>query len=137
MRKFVLLCLVSVSASAQVNVQIELPRISFSTQPVLVDIAPGVQVVPDSDDEVYFVDNYYWHHRGPNWYRTREHTGGWLLVEPRLVPRTIVTYEPGRYRRWHDEKHEVREVREVRKDEREERREEKHEGKKQEKHKGH
>ncbi len=135
MRKLVVLCLVSFSASAQqVNVQVELPSISFSTQPVLVEVAPGVQVVPDSDDEVYFVDNYYWHHRGPNWYRTREHTGGWLLVEPRLVPRTIVTYEPGRYRRWHDDRHELkREVHEERK----EGREEKHEVKKHEKHKGH
>ena len=134
MNKVFFFCLMAAPALAQVNVQIEVPTISFSTRPALVEVVPGVQVVPDSEDEVYFVDNYYWHHRGLNWYRTREHTGGWVLVEPRLVPRPIVSFEPGRYRRWHSERLEVR--RDVREEHHEEKHEQ-HEKKHKEKHHEH
>ena len=40
---------------------------------------PGVQVVEDNDEEVFFVDGYYWH-PGPDgvWFRTRTWRGGWV-----------------------------------------------------------
>ncbi len=95
-------------AFAQVQVQVTLPTIVFPAPPQLVVVSPGVEVVPDSDDEVFFVERYYWHHRGPNWYRTSSHSGGWVLVEPRLVPRAIVSLPIGRYRRFKAEKHEER-----------------------------
>ena len=60
--------------------------------------------------------------------------GGWVLVEPRLVPRPIVSFEPGRYRRWHSERQEVR--RDVREEHHEEKHEQ-HEKKHKEKHHEH
>ena len=82
---------------------------------------PGVQVVEDSDDEVFFADEYYWHRREGHWFRTKRHDGGWLVVEEGLVPRPIVGLPVGKYRRW---KHEVREERHEEKEKHEEKREE-------------
>ena len=126
---------VCVPALAQVRVDIPLPTISFPAPPPMVVVAPGVQVVEDNDEEVFFSDGYYWHRRGPTWFRTRTHNGGWVVVEPALVPRGVVAVPEGKYRRWH---HEVREDRrEDRRDEHKEKNEEKrekHEEKKE--HKG-
>jgi hypothetical protein len=99
---FAVLTFLATSASAQVQVQINipLPTISFTAPPPLVVVQPGVQVVEDADDEVFFVDGWYWCRREDHWFRTRSHTGGWAVVEPRLVPRTIVAVPPGQYRRW-------------------------------------
>lgn len=87
-------------AFAQVEVKIELPTIRFPAPPPLVVIEPGIQVVEDSDDEVFFVDNWYWHRRGGRWYRTNRHDGGWVVVEERVVPGRLVGFAPGHYRRW-------------------------------------
>ncbi len=86
---------------AQIHIDIPLPRIVFPAPPPLVVIQPGVQVVEDSDDEVFFVDNWYWNRRDGHWFRNQTHNGSWVVVEERYVPRTIVTYAPGQYRRWH------------------------------------
>ena len=134
MRKLSLICLLAAPALAQVNIQIPVPTISFTAPPVLVQVAPGVQVVPDSDDEVYFVDNYYWHHRGPNWFRTPRYDGAWVAVEPRFVPRPIFAVPEGRYRHWRHEEH-ARAV-EERKDEHHQEKA-RHQEEKQEKHHGH
>ena len=93
----------SAFAQAQVQVQlnIPLPTITFQAPPPMVVVQPGVQVVQDYDDEVFFVDNWYWHRREGHWFRTRTHTGGWVMVEERAVPRTIYVMPEGRYRRWH------------------------------------
>lgn len=117
-RKLVLLAsVVALPAFAQVQISVQLPTITFSAPPPLVVVQPGVQVVEDNDEEVFFVDNYYWVRRGPNWYRARDHRGGWAVVESPRVPATIVRLPPGQYRRY---KHEVRE-------EKHEKHEEKHE----------
>jgi hypothetical protein len=95
------LCLLAASdAHAQIEVRIGLPTIRFEAPPPLVVIQPGIRVVPDQDDEVFFVDDYYWVRRGPTWYRTRDHRGGWTVVE-RDVPRGLVRMKPGRYHRYH------------------------------------
>lgn len=95
---------------AQVRVEVALPNIIFPAPPQLVVVSPGVQVVPDYEDEVFFVDGYYWHRRGPNWYRTSSFNGGWVVVGPRFVPPAIVALPPGQYRKWHrEERNEERE----------------------------
>ncbi|MBL9038563.1 MAG: hypothetical protein JNG84_08635 [Archangium sp.] len=88
-------------ASAQVSVEVNLPSVQFREPPPLVVVQPGIQVVPDIDDEVFYVNGTYWTRRGPHWYRARHHRGGWVYVEPRRLPRTIVRFPPGSYRRWH------------------------------------
>jgi hypothetical protein len=68
--------------------------------PPLVVVEPGVSVVGDFDDEVFFVDGYYWVRQDRSWYRTRDHRGGWGRMDARQVPRSIVQYPPGRYRHY-------------------------------------
>src|SRR5262249_34569895 len=85
-------------AFAQVDVQVHVatPVFTFAAPPPLVVVTPGVQVVPDYDREVFFVNGFYWCHDGDQWFRARDHRGGWAYVERRQVPVTIVQYEPGR-----------------------------------------
>jgi len=90
------------TSAAQVNVQVQIgaPAIRFETAPVLVEVSPGVQVVQDYDQEVFFVDGWYWYRSGPHWYRTRDHRGGWVVVHRREVPRGLVRIPPGRYKHY-------------------------------------
>lgn len=96
------LCLTSSLSLAQVQVVVDVPAptIRFVAPPPLVVVQPGVQVVEDFDDEVYFVDGVYWVRRGPRWYRSRDHRGGWAVVDGPGVPPTLVRLPPGRYRHY-------------------------------------
>jgi len=93
------LCLFSAPAGAQVQVQITmgLPVVL----PPMVVVQPGVQVVTELDEEVYFVNGWYWVRRGPHWYRTHDHRGRWVWVAPARVPVALARIPPGRYRRLH------------------------------------
>ncbi|HWE24620.1 MAG TPA: hypothetical protein VG496_11850 [Myxococcales bacterium] len=90
------LSLLALPARAQVQMQITvgLPVVL----PPMVVVQPGVQVVSELDEEVYFVGGWYWVRRGPHWYRTHDHHGRWMWVEPRAVPAALVGIPPGRYR---------------------------------------
>jgi hypothetical protein len=89
-------------ARAQVSVQIAVPApaIRFEVAPPLVVVSPGVQVVPEYEEEVFFVDGWYWHRSGPYWYRTRDYRGGWVVVEQRYVPVALVRIPPGHYKHY-------------------------------------
>lgn len=87
-----------VLAQVRVEVNVPVPTITFRAPPPLVVVQPGVQVVEDSDDEVFFVDGFYWCRRDGRWFRTRTHNGGWAFVEERRVPRPIYGLSPGQYR---------------------------------------
>jgi len=87
-------------AHAQVRVEIAVPTIRFEVAPPLVVVSPGVQVVPEYEEEVFFVDGWYWYRSGPYWYRTRDHRGGWVVVERRYVPATLVKIPPGHYKHY-------------------------------------
>jgi hypothetical protein len=105
-------------------------RVTFATPPPLVVVEPGIQVVPDYGEEVFFVDGWYWHRGGSVWYRTRDHRGGWVVVEPRYVPVRLTRIPPGHYKHWKAErKWEKAERREEKREEKAERREEKRERK--------
>lgn len=91
---------VALPAFAQVEISIQLPSITFSAPPPLVVVQPGVQVVEDNDEEIYFVENYYYVRRGPRWYRTRDHRGGWAVVDGPGIPPTLVSMPAGKYRRY-------------------------------------
>ena len=131
-------------AQVDIRIGIPLPTISFSAPPPLVVVSPGVQVVPNYEEEVFFVDGWYWSRHGEGWFRTRDHHGGWVGVERERVPEALVRIPRGHYRRYREAPRERvivappgREVRrEIREDRRErhEEREDRHEEKREEKH---
>ena len=118
------------------------PVVRFEAPPPLAVVEPGVQVVRDCDDEVFFTGGYYWHAgRDGTWYRTRSYRGGWVMAPRHTVPVAIVRLPRGQYRHyrgeaWRAQRHEDHEMRHEEKAWRhEERREEKAE-RKWEKHHG-
>jgi len=70
--------------------------------PDLVVISPGVQVIADLDEPIFYSDNYYWRNQGGVWYRSTSHTRGWARVE--VAPVAIRTIErPSAYVHYHGE----------------------------------
>ncbi len=84
------------SAQVAVNVQIGLPA-----APPLVVVQPGVQVVQDFHEEVFYTGGWYWCRRGDVWYRARGPRASFVHVEPRYVPVAIRRLPPGQYKHWH------------------------------------
>jgi hypothetical protein len=107
--------------------------VRFEAPPPLVVVSPGIQVVEDNDEEVFFTDGFYWVRRDDVWYRTRDHRGGWAVVGHEHVPAFIYQAKPGAYRHWKHEEHERHE--EHREEKHEEEHAEKHEAKKEKHHK--
>jgi hypothetical protein len=84
----------------RVDVNLSLPVIRFEVAPAMVEVEPGVLVVQDYDDEVFYTSGWYWvRGRDGRWYRTRDHRGGWVVVEQPVVPAVLVRVPPGRYKR--------------------------------------
>jgi hypothetical protein len=46
--------------------------------PELVYVSPGVQVIANYDEPVFYSDNYYWRYNSGVWYRSPYHTRGWV-----------------------------------------------------------
>ncbi len=88
------------AGQASVNIQFDLPVVL----PRLVVISPGVQVVPEVREEVFFHDGWYWVRRDDYWYRSRSHRGGWVVVPVRAVPPRLAALPRGHYRNWKAEK---------------------------------
>jgi len=83
----------------QVQVRVTVPAVRFEVAPPVVEVQPGVMVVRDYGEEVFLVDGRYWMRTGDGrWYRANDYRGGWVVVEPRVVPGPIVRLPPGRYK---------------------------------------
>jgi hypothetical protein len=89
-----------VQVGVGVQVSVPVPTIRFEVAPPLVVVSPGVQVVRDYGDEVFFVDGWYWCRRDSYWFRTRDYRGGWVVAERHYVPATLVKIPPGHYKRY-------------------------------------
>jgi hypothetical protein len=78
------------------------PAVRFAAPPPLVTIEPGVRVVQDCDEEVFFVGGYYWH-AAPDgtWYRSHGYRGGWVVAPQHMVPMRLARVERGHYRHFH------------------------------------
>jgi len=50
--------------------------------PDLVYAAPGVQVIANYDEPIFFSDSYYWRFYGGTWYRSTSYSGGWAYARP-------------------------------------------------------
>ena len=68
--------------------------------PPLVVIRPGVSVVSDLDQEVFYAGGYYWARQDRIWYRTHDHRSSWARVDDQHVPASIAHSPPGQYRRY-------------------------------------
>jgi hypothetical protein len=80
------------------------PAVHFAEPPPLVMVEPGVEVVQDCDDEVFFSNGYYWYASDDGtWFRSRSHRGGWVMASPRVVPVRLAHIERGHYRHYRGE----------------------------------
>src|ERR1044071_2892142 len=52
-----------------------------ATAPELVVISPGVQVIADLDEPIFYSGNYYWRNQGGFCDRSAYHTRGWARVQ--------------------------------------------------------
>jgi hypothetical protein len=57
-----------------------------STAPSMVLVSPGVYVIEDYNEPVFYSEGAYWRYHSGIWYSSRVHTGGWVRV------RTVPTY---------------------------------------------
>ena len=87
-------------APAQVGVQI---HVNIPVNPPLVVVQPGIQVVEDWDEEVFFTAGFYWVRRDAYWYRAPSPRATWVYVEPRHVPPGLVKIPPGHYKHYRKE----------------------------------
>ncbi|MFN8010380.1 MAG: hypothetical protein U0P81_03150 [Holophagaceae bacterium] len=95
-----MLCLGGSAAQAQVSLRI---NIGLPVVPHLYVVRPGIQVVEDFDDEVFFASDWYWCRRPGGWYRARHPRDRFDFVDVRTVPRDLVALPPGHYRHWNRE----------------------------------
>ncbi len=92
--------LLPAAARAQVDVNI---RLALPVAPPLVVVQPGVQVVENYQEEVFFTNGWYWVRRDDRWWRARTPRATFVYVEPQYVPRAIYRLPPGQYRHWRHE----------------------------------
>jgi len=50
--------------------------------PDMVYAAPGVQVIADYNEPIFYSDGFYWRYYGGTWYRSSYYTGGWVYAQP-------------------------------------------------------
>ncbi len=68
--------------------------------PDLVYAAPGVQVIADYDEPVFFSDGLYWRFGGGYWYSSHYYNRGWVSARPPAAvmriqrPQTYAHYRP-------------------------------------------
>ena len=83
-----------VSAGCAAGVAYEAPP------PDLVYVSPGVQVIADYNEPIFYSDGYYWRNDGRIWYRSHHHRGGWVAAPPPAAvmridrPRAYAHYRP-------------------------------------------
>jgi hypothetical protein len=75
-----------------------------SSGPDLVTVSPGVQVVADYDEPVFYTDGFYWRFYNGGWYRSNDYASGWYFAPaPPIViaridrPYAYVHYRPRGY----------------------------------------
>ena len=80
-------------------------RVSYvATTPDLAYVGPGVYVVADYDDPVFYADHFYWRYDGGVWYRSRVHTGGWTVTTHVPVAVRHIDH-PAAYAHYHGRRH--------------------------------
>lgn len=91
-------------APAQAGVHVDV-HLGLPVAPPLVVVQPGVQVVENFDEEVYFTSGHYWVRREGAWYRARRPRAAFVMVPPRAVPVALIRMPPGQYVRYSKPRH--------------------------------
>ncbi|HEY4240954.1 MAG TPA: hypothetical protein VGM88_14120 [Kofleriaceae bacterium] len=83
---------VAVTATADADVDMSTPD--------LVEAAPGVQVVADYDEPIFYSDGFYWRNYNGGWYRSTWYGGGWgyWSAPPMAIVRIDRPYAYAHYR---------------------------------------
>ncbi len=76
-------------------------HLAFPTPPTLAVIQPGVQVVVDHDEEVFYANQQYWVRLDGDWYHAGHHGDAFTYVERHHVPSALMHLAPGHYRHYH------------------------------------
>jgi len=73
---------------------------AYVSTPDLVVVSPGVQVVADYDEPVFYTDGFYWRYSNDGWYRSNNYATGWYYYErpPAAVLRIERPYAYSHYR---------------------------------------
>jgi hypothetical protein len=69
-------------------------------QPELVEAEPGLQVIADYPEPIFFVDGFYYHQSGGRWYRARDYHRGWETARGGVPSRLSRVEHPERYRHY-------------------------------------
>jgi hypothetical protein len=72
----------------------------YAASPDLVTVSPGVQVVADYDEPVFYSDGFYWRYYDGGWYRSSNYASGWFFVSapPIVIARIDRPYAYAHYR---------------------------------------
>jgi hypothetical protein len=54
---------------------------AYVSSPDLVEVSPGIQVVADYDEPVFYTDGFYWRYSNDGWYRSNNYATGWFYYE--------------------------------------------------------
>jgi len=66
--------------------------------PELVTVSPGVEVIADYDQPIFYTDGFYWRYDNGTWFRSDYYTGGWVYAAP---PRALYRIDrPYAYRHY-------------------------------------
>jgi hypothetical protein len=96
------LLVVPTVASAQVAVGV---HFGWAAPPPLIEINPGVQIVENGDQEIFFSNGYYWFERDGGWYRSHDWHERWAPVRGWRVPSFIRNHPRGNYVHWRGADH--------------------------------
>lgn len=91
------------SAEVNLNIGINLPiaGVVVSSSPDVVVISGTyVYFIPDSDEDVFFYHGYWYKPRGNGWYRSTDHSSGWIQISIGNVPGAVRELPPD-FRRGH------------------------------------
>jgi hypothetical protein len=80
------------------------PEVVDEEAPELVEVSPGVQVIYDYDEPIFFSDGFYWHQDNGVWFSSRSYRGGWgrydgvpMRFRGNFNPHAYAHYRPAGY----------------------------------------